>query len=127
MWQGALRALTTLGLVIHIASEEEGWLFTAFTPLDLGVLATVTLPEDQQQGRQWAGAEYRYAISIGSRTDRIRLSVRAELRGWAPADPATAPGSETQRLLRSNRLLERAFLQAFTKALDAGAVEETFP
>jgi hypothetical protein len=124
MWQGILRALDTLGLVIGTASEEEGRLITEFTPLDPGVLATFTLPEDREQSVEWTGAEYRYEITIGSRADRIRISVRAELRGWAQEDLTTTPRPEAKRVLRSNRLLEREFLTAFTKALGEGAVEE---
>lgn len=121
VWQAALRAVQQHGLSITLASFEEGRIVTGFIPLTAEAIAQHALLSDQDQHRQWGGGEYRYAVSLGNRSQGVRVAVAVEIQAWTPQSPAE-PEARKQRL-QSNQALEKEFLRAFTEALRQGATE----
>lgn len=115
LWEAVLRAVAARGLTVEQASFEQGQVTTTFVVLDVITLADVATLSEADRALSWVGAEYRYLVSIGDKPDRARIGATAEIRAWTAEDLAVGAG--TKRSLPSNRTLEKAFMQAFSKAL----------
>jgi hypothetical protein len=115
LWEVVLRAVAARGLTAEQASFEQGQVTTTFVALDVNTLAHVATLSETDRAVAWVGAEYRYVVSLGDKPDRVRIGATAEIRAWTAEDLAAGVG--TKRTLPSNRTLEKAFMQAFSKAL----------
>ncbi|MBI3247207.1 MAG: hypothetical protein HYZ50_11955 [Deltaproteobacteria bacterium] len=115
LWEAVLRAVAARGLTAEQASFEQGQVTTTFVALDVNTLADVATLSEADRAVSWVGAEYRYVVSLGDKPDRVRIGATAEIRAWTAED--LAAGAMTKRSLPSNRTLEKAFMQAFGKAL----------
>lgn len=118
VWRAVLRVLEERGLTILSASMEEGRIATAFASLDRGAIERAALLTEADRAVKWADAEYRYEINIGSLSDRLRVSAKAEIRAWE-----NQKANQAKRVLQSNRTLEQEFLKAFSTALGREAGE----
>ncbi len=115
LWEVVLRAVAARGLTVEQAVFEQGQVTTAFVALDVQTLAEAATLSEADRALAWVGAEYRYVVSIGDHPERVRIGATAEIRAWTAED--LAAGADTKRPLPSNRTLEKAFMQAFSKAL----------
>ena len=123
VWRTVLQVLQERGLVILTASQEEGRAVTELASLDPAALAKVAILNDSDQKVQWARAEYRYHIDIGTLSDRERLVIKAEILAWERQTTPSAPRPEVKRALQSNNGLEREFVDAFNATLGKMAAE----
>lgn len=117
VWRAMELGLEERGLGVTFASPGKERMVSDFHNLDPRSLPEVAALSGEDRATNWAGAEYRYHIDIGPRAGRRgSLFVRAEIRAWENKQQKSQ-GSSNQRVLKSNRTLEKQLLQSLPAAL----------
>lgn len=122
VWRALQLALEARGLVITNTSQGKKRMISSFHRLEPSTLPQIADLSRNDREKDWAGAEYRYQIDIGSRKGRPgSIFIRAEIRAWdTTADQSkAAAGVPIKQVLKSRKKLEKELLRGLGHTLAA--------